>query len=377
MKKVLFLQIKGKTYAGVWNVNKLVGENLIKNGYTVHIVSIRNNQNDIELEHDPKLIVKTINEKDIWETYHMSDIIAALKRFNLIKIIKIILIKIKYKIGLNKDIKKLHEYIYSYKPDYIITSHYQLLDMIPKEYLTKTIHEQHSSLKDALSNRANKRAFDKYKNKIRFLWLSEKTMENAIDMGYTNSTYIYNAVRFKNKELASVSKNKKLVTIARLSKDKSIDVMVEIVENIFKDNKYKDWVLEIYGDGSETNSLKKMIKNKEQIKLMGLTNDPESVLLTSSINLNTSKYEGFSLSILEACECGVPTIAFDFGESANEEILNGKTGIIAFDRYDYEEKLKALMDNNKELEKMGVNAKEFANNFMIDEIIKKWLELLK
>ena len=377
MKKILFLQIKGKSYAGVWNVNKLVGEELIKKGYTVHIVSIRNNQNDIELKYDPRLIVKTINEKDIWETYHIEDIIKEIKKVHLFKVFKMVIERLKHDSKMEKDINKLHKYIYDYNPDYIITSHYQLLDMIPKSYLNKTIHEQHTSLKAAISIKANKKTFDKYKNKIKFLWLSEKTKENAIKLGYTNSTYIYNAVRIKSKDRANVIKNKKLVTIARISNQKRIDLMIDIVSNIFKNKKYKDWTLEIYGDGEEKDSVEAKIKNNKQIKLMGLTDNPKEVLLSSSINLNTSSFEGFSLSILEACECGVPTIAFDFGESTYEQIIDGKTGIIAKDMDDYEEKLKYLMDNNSELDKMSKNTKEFAKDFSVDNIIEKWLELLK
>ena len=108
---------------------------------------------------------------------------------------------------------------------------------------------------------------------------------------------------------------------------------------------------------------------------MGLTNNPKDKLLTSSINLNTSPYEGFSLSILEANECGVPTITFDFGESVHEEIINEKTGIIADDFNDYVEKLKELMLNESKLKILSKNAREFSNNFHIETIIKKWIDL--
>lgn len=56
MKKVLFLQIKGKSKAGVWFVNKTIGEELIKKGYDVSILAIRNNRGDIKLEHDRSFI---------------------------------------------------------------------------------------------------------------------------------------------------------------------------------------------------------------------------------------------------------------------------------------------------------------------------------
>jgi len=377
MKKVLFLQIKGRSYGGVWHVNKLVGETLLDNNYQVHIVSIRNNKNDMVLEHHPDLVIKTINEKDLWESPHLIDLVKELKSFHIISFFKMVISKLIYKIRLRKDVKKLQKYIRNYSPDYIITTHYQLLDMIPNEYLSKTIHEQHSSFADAKNNKANLRTFDKYKDKIKFLWLTKATMDNAIKEGYINSSYIYNAVRFKSEKKANVTKNKKLIAISRISKDKSIDKMIDIVQCVFEDPKYKDWVLEIYGQGNEEDNVKKMIYNHEQIKLMGITHDPKRELLTASINLNTSKYEGFSFSILEANECGVPTVSFNFGESAKEQILNDKTGIIANDREDYFNQLKTMMDSEDKLEMLSKNAKEFSKQFQIETIIKEWIKLFE
>ena len=116
-------------------------------------------------------------------------------------------------------------------------------------------------------------------------------------------------------------------------------------------------------------------KKYKQIKLMGVTNNPKKELLSSSINLNTSSYEGFSLSILEANECGVPTLSLDFGESVHEQILNNQTGIIVESKEDYINKLKELMLDEKKLLQLSKNVKEFSNNFHIEKIIDKWLDL--
>lgn len=377
MKKILFIQLKGNSFGGIWQVIKTISSALIDKGYTVHIVSLRENKNNIELEYDKRIKLYTINKKDVWEhNYTKNEIKNDFKKFKYFNMIKKIIVKIKHKISIKKDTKKMHEYIKKYNPDKIITSHYQLLDMIPQEYLKNTIHEQHSSFADAKSNKANIKTFDKYKNKIKFIWLTKQTMKTAIENGYKNSNYIYNPVRFKSNEKANVTKNKKLITIARLSTDKSIDKMIDIAEDIFKDKKYKDWMLEIYGKGELEEYLNNRIKNKKQIKLMGLTTNPKDVLLNSSINLNTSKYEGFSLSILEANECGIPTIAFNFGESAPEQILNNKTGIIANNTEEYKTKLKSLMDDSKKLEELSINAKEFSKTFYIEKIIEKWINIL-
>ena len=268
------------------------------------------------------------------------------------------------------------KYLEDVNPDYIITSQYQLLDMLDEKYLCKTFHEQHLNFRESFRHPATRDTLVKYKDLVTYIWLCEKTKEEAIKNGLKNSISIYNAVRFETKDRALVVKNKKLVTIARLSKEKRIDKMVDIVEELFNDKKYSNWSLEIYGDGEEYENIKKLIKSS-QIKLMGSTSNPKDALLNSSINLNTSAFEGFSLSILEASECGIPTVTFDFGESVEEEIVNGKTGFIAKDKNDYIKKLQMLMDNDNLLNEMSINTKKNNEKFHINKIINEWEKVLK
>ncbi len=150
--------------------------------------------------------------------------------------------------------------------------------------------------------------------------------------------------------------------------------MIDIVEEIFKDKKYANWSLEIWGDGEDFDEVKSLITSK-QIKMMGRTNNPKEVLLNSSISLNTSDFEGFALTVLEANECGVPTITFNFGESADEEVIDGKTGYVAENRSDYIKKLKHMMDDSKLLQEMGKQAKIYNDNFKIKNIVKDWERL--
>ena len=370
--KILILQNKGKSYGGVWQVNKVIGEALIKDGYEVAVVSIRENHTDYVPEHDKRMKVLTLNPVDLWETYSWTEIIKSFpkgtikklrNRFHHIKTMK-------------EDKKKLADFINDYKPDYILSSQYQLLDMIPKSYLPITYNEQHVNFIDTWQHKATRKTFLKYKDKVTYIWLCKKTMEKAKEKGLDNSICIYNAVRFETKEIADVIKNKKIITIARVSYQKRIDRMIDMVEEIFKDKKYSDWTFEIWGDGEDYDHIKSLITSK-QIKMMGRTNKPMDVLLAASINLNTSDCEGFALSILEANECGVPTVTYNFGESAEEEILDGKTGFIAKNREDYINKLKRLMDDNKLLKEFSINSKKYNDNFKIGNIVKEWKKIFK
>ena len=374
--KILFLQIKGKTYGGVWQVNKTVGEALIRDGIDVTILSIRENHNNYDPEYDKRMHVETLNKNDLWETYSYSEILKELKIFNIKEFIN----KLKNRLHNNKTLKNdkrlLKEYLDKLKPDYIIASHYQLLDMLPEEYLSKTFHEIHCSFKESFNHKATRKTLIKYNNKVSYIWLCKNTMNEAIKHGLNNNYCLYNAVRFETEARADVIKNKKLVTIARISHQKRIDKMIDIANTLFEDNKYHDWTLEIWGDGEDLELIKKLPKSK-QIKIMGRCNDPKEVLLTSSINLNTSDFEGFALSILEANELGVPTVTYNFGESAEEEIINNETGFIAKDKDDYINKLKLLMDNHDILNEMSIKCKDFNNNFKINNIIKEWKKLFK
>ena len=370
--KILILQNKGKSYGGVWQVNKMVGEALIKDGYDVVVLSIRENHTDYIPEHDKKMKLITLNTVDDWETYSWSEIIKTFPKKTFSKL-KNRLHHIK---SMKVDKKKLHEFINEYKPDYILSSQYQLLYMIPKEYLPVTFNEQHMSFRDSWVHKATRKTFIKYKDKVTYIWLCKKTMEKAKENGLDNSVCVYNAVRFETNKISDVVKNKKIVTIARISPQKRIERMVDMVEEIFKYPKYRNWTFEIWGDGEQYDYIKSLITSK-QIRMMGRTDKPMDVLLTSSINLNTSDYEGFALSILEANECGVPTITFDFGESTEEEILDGKTGFIAKDRKDYINKLKKMMDDTKLLKEFSKNSKEYNNNFKIKNIVKEWEKLFK
>ena len=373
--KIVFLQNKGKSYGGVCQVNKIVGEALIKDGYDVSIISIRENHNDYKDDYNPKLHVKTLNTQDDWETYNYSEVINELKKFHLITALK----KLKHRLHNNKTLKidaiKLKEYLDKEKPDYIVNSHYQVLDMIPAEYLKITYHEHHTDFNDALK-KDNWKTLQRYNNRVKFIWLCEATMAKAIEHGLNNNYYIYNAVRFENNEVNNVLEHKKLVTVARICEQKRIDKMVNIANKLFSDSKYKDWKLEIYGDGPLEDVVKKLIKS-DQIHMMGRTNDVEEVLMNSSINLITSDYEGFCLTIVEGYECYLPVVSLDFREPTKEVIEDGVSGFIAKDEEDFLIKLKELIDNPELLKKMSLDAKKYNEKFHINKIVKEWEKLFK
>ena len=379
MKKLLILQNEGRAIGGVWFVNKAISEKLVELGYNVDILSIRNVPNAKELEIDNRIKMITINDHDVWGITRKKEILELVMKFKFSKAIKKSFNRIRELKILKRDYNKVKDYIRENNPDYILSTHYQLLDAIPEEFLDRTIHEQHTSFYGTKMVRDNIRVFDKYKNKIRFVWLSKSTYEEAVKNGYVNSYYIYNPIRFNGNECADVVKNKKLITISRLSSEKRIDLMIDIVKDVFKDKKFKDWSFEIYGKGYLEQVIIDKIGDSKQIIFKGATNEPDKEFLRASINLNTSLFEGFCLGVIEGSYCGVPTVAFDFGESILEEIIDDKTGCIVSrdDIISYKKKLKELMSNEKKLDDMSKECKRFSNKFDINNIINDWICLFE
>jgi len=50
MKKVMFVQNEGNVVGGVWYVNKTIAQQLLKHGYEVQIISLREGRQEVNLE---------------------------------------------------------------------------------------------------------------------------------------------------------------------------------------------------------------------------------------------------------------------------------------------------------------------------------------
>lgn len=377
-KKVLFLQNNGNSVGGIWFVNKTLATELVKKGYDCRVLGIRKNAGKNLVNTDLTFQTDLINEVDLWEIPHSQDIIACIKKFDFFKAISLFFKKLIADKKLKNDFNKTKEYIKKSNPDYIICTHYQILDAIPKEFYKKTIYEHHTSFDITKSQSKTIKKLNKYNNKIgKIVWLSKNICDLAIEYGFSNSTYIYNPVKFETNKISNVTKNKKIVTITRISAEKRIDEMIEIVQNVFQSEKYNEWVFEIYGKDNPKLKINNIINNKKQIKMMGITLNPKEVLLGSSINLNTSSYEGFSMGILEALECGVPTVSFNNSEAITEIIGNNENGFIVKqnDYKEFENKLKRLLDNENLLRSFSKKAKATSENFHVEKIIENWLNL--
>ena len=375
MKKIFFLQNEGKVLGGVFQVNKTLGLEFYRRGYEVTILSFRNNKSDFYEETPFKQVA--INEKDEWKFVFKRDVLSSFSK-GIRTFLKTLKLHVEQQKKLKKDYEDMKMYILRERPDFIIASHYQTLLGIPKEYLSRTVFVQHSTYHALECDRKNYDILKKFNHQLlRLAWLSESAMNAAIKNGFDNSIYIYNPIRFRCDNRALVKKNKTIICLSRFSPEKRIDLMVKIVADVFNDKKFKTWKLKLYGTGKLDNETEKIINNSKQIFNMGITDEPRNVLLKSSLILNTSKVEGFPLSLNEAFACGVPALSFNYGEAAKEQIINDYNGyVVDQDNIsEFKNKLIMLLSDLDKLEILGKNAKEFSNKFDVEKICDEWERL--
>lgn len=146
------------------------------------------------------------------------------------------------------------------------------------------------------------------------------------------STIIPNAYFPKSGELLIYKGVKKKVISAagRLCVDKGYDVLLEAFSIVVK--KHPDYLLKIYGSGSEYDSLNNQIKFlnlSDKAFLCGFKNNIEEAINESSMFVLSSRTEGIPNVLLEAMGAGVPCIATDC-ESGGPKMLfaNGTKGLL-------------------------------------------------
>lgn len=192
--------------------------------------------------------------------------------------------------------------------------------------------------------------------------------------------YIPNSLdRFPNKVSKLESNN--LTAIGRLSKEKGLDDLLRIFKKIsLKDSNLK---LNIIGDGPQKDNLldlAKSLKLGDKVIFHGFQNKDyiNDVLQDSMLYLMTSHTESFGLVLIEAMSNGVPCVAFDSAQGANEIISDGVNGYLIKDRNqdDFVSKVIELTENKTLRKKIGKNARESSKEYSSSVSLEKWSKII-
>lgn len=142
-------------------------------------------------------------------------------------------------------------------------------------------------------------------------------------------------------------------------------------------NRGKNICLFLLGDGTlkkELESLAKGLGISSSVSFEGLVDNPEDYLKRAKIYLHTALYEPFGLVLVEAMACGLPVVCTD-GKGNRDLIEDGENGFMVWERdaKQLADKIQYLLENENERKRMGENAHRFAQQFGMEEYVKKLL----
>lgn len=134
-----------------------------------------------------------------------------------------------------------------------------------------------------------------------------------------------------------------LISVGNLKKQKGFDLLIEAMVHV----KYvfPNIILNLYGEGQEKMKIQNLIQKYNlgsNIFLRGFSKNPYYDLSKSDLYVNSSRYEGFSNSIIESLSLGIPVVATDCPSGVREVVFDGENGFLS--SFDYLNRVQNLAE---------------------------------
>lgn len=184
--------------------------------------------------------------------------------------------------------------------------------------------------------RFSRRFYDMYDHVVA---VCEEQRRVLIDAGYVNPsaiTTIYDIVdedeiRRKAMEECDIDKSHDwtFVTVARLAPEKNLALAIEAA-HILKDRGV-DFAWYIVGEGATENALRQKIGElglTACVVLAGSQKNPYKYMKAADVYVQTSRSEGFGMTIAEARILGRPVVSTNF-PMVHDQVKDGENGLIA------------------------------------------------
>ena len=184
----------------------------------------------------------------------------------------------------------------------------------------------------------------------------------------------------KSSEKPNKLGNFNLISIGRIEKVKGFDDLILIMEQLVKIN--KKYHLDLIGDGTEFENIKKLINEKKlekNITMHGFLSHEQinKVIKDESLYVMTSHSESFGIVLIEAMSYGIPCVAFD-SASGGVEVIKDKKLIIKDRKIKKMVKtIDELLNDKKRLKQLGKNVFNESNNYLSSNVKEDWKKILK
>lgn len=176
----------------------------------------------------------------------------------------------------------------------------------------------------------------------------------------------------------SLCNNKIVMMVGRYNNAKGYDYLIPAWSIVYK--RHSDWKLHVYGSGELKDQVVKLIKEchlETGIILHDPTDDIMERYLESSICVLSSRYEGFSMVLLEGMSCGVPFVSFDCPHGPHNIISNCEDGLLVeyLNSQALADGICKLIEDENLRKRLGNNARKNIQRYSQIEVMKLWENL--
>ena len=197
--------------------------------------------------------------------------------------------------------------------------------------------------------------------------------------GVTKTCVIPNFISFYP-DVAAPLNNKHVIMVGRYNDAKGYDYLIPAWDIVHQ--RYPDWVLNVYGSGELYDDVVQRIAERHLEKSIILHDPVDNIMaqyMDSSICVLSSRYEGFSLVIIEAMSCGVPCVSFDSPCGPRTIIKHGEDGLLVeyLNPTALADGICQLIANPDLCKMMGERARINVKRFSKEIIMKKWIDLFE
>lgn len=368
-KKITFLNLH-LGYGGVENAT-INTANMLASKYEVEIISLYKKDSipyNVDKNIEIKYLMNTCSNREEFKE--------SLKDKNIIKIFKegfkAIYILINKKLLIRNEILKSDAKV-------IISTRYEfskLLNKYGKDNVIK-IHEEHTyNVNNKYMSKLN------HLDNIDYIRVVSRELYKNYKKNITKQIiYIPLALNNYPEEELNYIKNKNIIAVGRLEKEKGFIDLIEVLNKIVK--KDKNVYLNIFGDGSEKEKIIELVNKynlNNNVCLHGFKEQKEifEYLKNSSLYVMTSLEESFGLVLIEAMSYGVPCIAFDSAKGA-KDVINGTNGFFIKNRNINKmgNMIVEYLNYNKKIQKeYRTNARITAEKYTKENVSKEWINFI-
>jgi glycosyltransferase involved in cell wall biosynthesis len=216
-----------------------------------------------------------------------------------------------------------------------------------------------------------------YADVDRLVLLTQEDADKWIRQGMNQATSMANPMPFMP-EHASPRDEKTVLCVGRLTEQKGLDMLLDAWAEASQGR--PDWTLRLVGSGEDEEALRKQCHElglDGSVDFFGQSQDVPHELRRASVFVQSSRGEGFPMTLLEAMATGLPCVAFDCAPGVREIVQDEYDGLLATlgNTSELARKLGRMMDDKELRDLMGDRARKDVQRFAPETIESRWEEL--